>query len=167
MTTHPGDSQALLMATVDHRADSDSPLASRARELTARFVNDALPYLTQLHDRALRMTRNAVDAEDLMQETMLKAYVGFNTFSEGTDFRAWLFRIMTDTYINGLRRVQHRPCEYLTDPITARQLAGQDRHSSRGSRSAGLGALDFWRWVWPSSSSFLARTELSERRLLP
>jgi RNA polymerase sigma-70 factor (ECF subfamily) len=143
MTTHPGHSQDVPMATtVDHLADSDSPLASRAPELTARFVNDALPYLNQLNDRARRMTRNTVDAEDLVQETMLKAYAGFNTFSEGTDLRAWLFRIMTDTYIKGLRRAQHRPSEYLTDHITDRQLAAQDLPSSQGPRSAELDALD-------------------------
>jgi RNA polymerase sigma-70 factor (ECF subfamily) len=131
-----------MATTVGHPADSDSPPASRDPELTARFVNDALPYLNQLHDRARRMTRNAVDAEDLVQETMLRAYAGFNTFSEGTNIRAWLFRIMTNTYINGLRRAQHRPREYLSDHITDRQLAAQDRHSSHGPRSAELDALD-------------------------
>ena len=130
------------MATVDHPADNDSPLASRDRELAARFVNDALPYLNQLHNRARRMTRNAVDAEDLVQETMLRAYAGFNTFSEGTNIRAWLFRIMTNAYINGGRRAQRRPSEYLTDHITDRQLAAQDRHLSQGQRSAELDALD-------------------------
>lgn len=92
------------MATrVDHLADSDSPLASRARELTARFIDDALPYLNQLNDRARRMTR------------MLRAYAGFNTFSDGTNLRAWVFRVTANTYINGLRRTQHRASGYLTD----------------------------------------------------
>ena len=131
-----------MTTTVDYPADSDSLLASRDPELTARFVNEALPYLNQLQNRARRMTRNAVDAEDLVQETMLRAYVGFNTFSEGTNIRAWLFRIMTNTYINGLRRARHRPSEYLSDHITDRQLAAQDRHSSQGPRSAELDALD-------------------------
>ena len=130
------------MATVDHPAGSDSPLASRDPELTARFVNEVLPYLNQLQDRARRTTRNAVDAEDLVQETMLRAYAGFHTFSEGTNIRAWLFRIMTNCHINCLRRAQHRPSEYLTDHISDRQLAAQDRHSSQGSRSAELDALD-------------------------
>ncbi|RDH74172.1 RNA polymerase subunit sigma [Mycolicibacterium moriokaense] len=131
------------METVDHPAcNSGSPPASRDSELAARFCNDALPYLNQLHDRARRMTRNAADAEDLVQETMLKAYVGFNTFSEGTNIRAWLFRIMTNTYINRLRRAQHRPREYLSAHITDLQLAAQDRHSSQGPRSAELDALD-------------------------
>jgi RNA polymerase sigma-70 factor, ECF subfamily len=133
MTTHPDHSQDVPMATtVDHLADSDSLLASRDPELTARFVNDALPYLNQLNDRARRLTRNAVDAEDLVQETMLKAYAGFNTFSEGTNLRAWLFRIMTNTYINYLLRAHHRPSEYLIDHIIDRQLAAQDRQSRTG-----------------------------------
>jgi RNA polymerase sigma-70 factor (ECF subfamily) len=131
-----------MATTVDHPADSDSLRASRDPELTARFVNDALPYVKQLSDRARRLTRNAADADDLVQETMLRAYAGFNTFSEGTNLRAWLFRIMTNTYINGLHRAQHRPSEYLTDHITDRQLATPDRHCSKQSRSAELDALD-------------------------
>jgi RNA polymerase sigma-70 factor (ECF subfamily) len=130
------------METIDHPADSQPPPASRDSELTARFIKDALPYLNQLQHHALRMTGNAVDAEDLVQETMLKAYAGFNTFSAGTNIRAWLFRIMTNTHINCLRRAQHRPSEYLTDHISDRQLAAQDRHSSQGPRSAELDALE-------------------------
>jgi RNA polymerase sigma-70 factor (ECF subfamily) len=120
MTTHPDHGQDVPMATtVDHPADNDSPLASRAQELTARFINDALPYLNQLNDHARRMTGNAVDAEDLVQETMLKAYAGFNTFFDGTNLRAWLFRVMINTHLNGLRRAQHRPSEHFTGSITA------------------------------------------------
>lgn len=131
-----------MATTVDHAADSDPPLSSRDPELAARFVNDALPYLNQLHNRARRISRNAVDAEDLVQETMLRAYAGFNTFSEGTNIQAWLFRIMINTYINGLRRERRRPSEYLSDNITDQQLAAQDRHSSQGPRSAELEALE-------------------------
>ena len=167
-----------MATTVDHPGDSDSPLASRDPELTARFVNDALPYLNQLKARARRLTRNAVDAEDLVQETMLRAYAGFNTFSEGTNLRAWLFRIMTNTYNNGLRRAQHRPSEYLVDHITDRQLVAQDRHCSQGPRLAAATSRCrgsaarlrqsrlWWRWVWPSSSSFFAQPELGDLRVL-
>ena len=123
-----------MARTVDHLADSDSLLASRDPELTARFIKDALLYLNQLDDRARRLTRKAVDAEDLMQETMLRAYADFNTFSEGTNLRAWLSRIMTNTYINGLHRAQHCPSEYLAHQITDRKLAAQARHPSRGPR---------------------------------
>lgn len=142
MASHPDSGQHHFMTTGDHPADGDTPLASRDRELRARFVNDALPYLNQLHAGARRMTRNAEDAEDLVQETMLNAYAGFNTFAEGTNIRAWLFRIMTNTYLNRLRRAQRRPSEYLSDHITDSELAAQDRHSSRGGRSAELDALD-------------------------
>ena len=109
-----------MAATVDHSAGSDSLLVSRDPELTARFVDDALPYVNQLHDRARRLSRNAVDAEDLVQETMIRAYGGFNTFSGGANLRTWLFEILTDTYFNGLHRAQHRPSEYLSDHITDR-----------------------------------------------
>lgn len=131
-----------MAPTVDHLADSDSLLATRDPELTARFINDALPHLSQLSDRARRLTCNGVDAEDLVQETMLKAYAGFNTFSEGTNLRAWMFRIMTSTYINFLLRARHRPSEYLVDHITERQLAAQDRQSPDWPRSFELDALD-------------------------
>ncbi len=131
-----------MATTVDHVADSDPLLASRDPELTARFVNEALPYLNDLDDRARRLSRNAVDAENLVQETMLRAYAVFNTFSEGTNLRAWLFRIMTNTYINGLHRAQRRPNEYLTDHITDRQLAAQDQRFPRGPRSAEFDAPD-------------------------
>jgi DNA-directed RNA polymerase specialized sigma24 family protein len=108
-----------MATTVDHLADSDSLLASRDPELTARFVNDALPYLNQLNDRARRLTRNAVDAEDLVQETMLRAHAGFNTLSEGTNLRAWLFGIMTNTYINYLLRAHHPSLSTLSETLRA------------------------------------------------
>jgi RNA polymerase sigma-70 factor (ECF subfamily) len=130
-----------MATTVDRLADSDSPLASQAPQLTARFVNDALPQLNQLHDRAGHLTRNPADAEDLVQETMLRGYVGFNTFAGGTVLRPWLFRIMINTYLNGLRRAQHGPSEYLT----GRQLAAHDRHASQVPRSAEFRLADYYR----------------------
>jgi len=143
MTTHPDHSQDVPMApTVDHLADSDSLLATRDPELTARFINDALPHLSQLSDRARRLTCNGVDAEDLVQETMLRAYAGFNTFSEGANLPAWLFRILTNTYLNFLLRARHRPSEYLVDHITDRQLAAQARQSPDWPRSFEFDALD-------------------------
>jgi len=144
MTTHPGHGQDLSMTTGDRRADSHSRLAFGTPELASRFVNNALPCATQLNDRARRLTRNRVDAEDLVQETMLRAYVGFDTFSDGTNLQAWLFRIMTNTYINGLRRARHRPSDYLTGHITDRQLAAQDRKSPGRPRTFAFDALDTW-----------------------
>jgi len=77
----------------------------------ASFAELAMPFAPQLYSAALRMTRNAADAEDLVQETYFKAYRSFNTFDEGTNLRAWLFRILTNTYINSYRARQRRPIE--------------------------------------------------------
>ena len=75
------------------------------------FADAAMQYAQQLYSAALRMTRNQADAEDLVQETYLRAYRGFGGFTEGTNLRAWLFRILTNTYINTYRARQRRPTE--------------------------------------------------------
>ena len=119
----------------------DGPEESDA-ELTARFERDAIPLMDQLYGGALRMTRNPADAEDLLQETMVKAYAGFRSFKEGTNLKAWLYRILTNTYINGYRKKQRQPAEYPTEEITDWQLAANAEHSSTGLRSAELEALE-------------------------
>jgi RNA polymerase sigma-70 factor (ECF subfamily) len=83
----------------------------------ARFAEQAMPYAPQLYSAALRMTRNRADAEDLVQETYLKAYRSFATFQEGTNLRAWLFRILTNSYINSYRARQRRPVETDLDDV--------------------------------------------------
>ncbi|MDQ3956225.1 MAG: sigma-70 family RNA polymerase sigma factor [Actinomycetota bacterium] len=82
-----------------------------------RFQRDALPLLDSLYGAALRMTRNPADAEDLVQETMLRAYRAFDRFEEGTNLKAWLFRIMTNAYINTYRKRQREPQKVSTDEI--------------------------------------------------
>jgi len=77
----------------------------------ATFERDAMQYAPQLYSAALRMTRNPTDAEDVLQETFLKAYRAYDTFEEGTNLRAWLYRILTNTYINRYRKQQRRPSE--------------------------------------------------------
>jgi len=111
-------------------------------ELTARFERDAIPLLDQLYGGALRMTRNPADAEDLLQETMVKAYAGFRSFREGTNLKAWLYRILTNTYINSYRKKQRQPAEYPTEEITDWQLAANAEHSSTGLRSAEVEAME-------------------------
>lgn len=111
-------------------------------ELARRFERDALPMLDQLYGAALRMTRNPADAEDLVQETYVKAYSGFKSFKKGTNLRAWLYRILTNTYINSYRKKQRQPAQYPTDEITDWQLAATAEHSSTGLRSAEVEALD-------------------------
>ncbi len=77
----------------------------------ADFERDALQYAKQLYSAAMRMTRNPSDAEDLVQETFLKAYRAYGTFEEGTNLKAWLYRILTNTYINKYRKDSRRPTE--------------------------------------------------------
>lgn len=77
----------------------------------ATFAEQAMPFMDQLYSHAMRMTRNAADAEDLVQETYLKGYRAFDSFKEGTNLRAWLFRILTNSYINNYRKKQRRPDE--------------------------------------------------------
>ena len=107
-----------------------------------RFERDALPFLDQLYAAAMRMTRNPSDAEDLVQETYLKAYAAFHQFEQGTNLKAWLYRILTNTYINSYRRRQRQPVQAPTDEITDWQLAEAESHTSSGLRSAETEALD-------------------------
>jgi RNA polymerase sigma-70 factor (ECF subfamily) len=108
----------------------------------ARFERDAMPFVDQLYAAGLRMTRNPADAEDLVQETMLKAYAAFHQFEEGTNLKAWLYRILTNTYINSYRRRQRQPMQAPTEEITDWQLASAESHTSSGLRSAETEALD-------------------------
>jgi RNA polymerase sigma-70 factor (ECF subfamily) len=79
------------------------------RGLQERFEADALPLLPGLYSAAFRLTRNPTDAEDLVQETYLRAFRGFHQFEEGTNLRAWLYRILTNTFINSYRKKQREP----------------------------------------------------------
>jgi RNA polymerase sigma-70 factor (ECF subfamily) len=114
-------------------------------ERGARFERDALPFLDQLYSAALRMTRNPADAEDLVQETFVKAYSAFHQFAEGTNLKAWLYRILTNTYINSYRAKRRRPEESdlgeLEDFYLYRHLGGLE--GARAGRSAEDELLDF------------------------
>jgi RNA polymerase sigma-70 factor (ECF subfamily) len=110
--------------------------------LTARFERDAIPLLDQLYRGAQRMTRCHSDAEDLLQETMLKGYPDFRSFRHGTNLRAWLFRIMSNTWISAYHKTRRRPPESLSGRITDGHLADCDRHASTGLRSAEIEALE-------------------------
>lgn len=83
----------------------------------ADFAEQAMEYMPALYSAALRMTRNASDAEDLVQETYLKAYRGFGGFKEGTNLKAWLYRILTNTFINSYRSKKRRPDETELDEV--------------------------------------------------
>ena len=107
-----------------------------------RFERDALPQLDQLYRAARRYAHSTADAEDLVQETMMKAYSAFHRFEDGTNIRAWLLRILTNTWIKSYHKRQSRPDEVLSEDITDAQLAAQARHASAGLQSAELIALE-------------------------
>jgi RNA polymerase sigma-70 factor, ECF subfamily len=111
-------------------------------ERGARFERDALPFLDQLYAAALRMTRNPADAEDLVQETFVKAFAAFHQFQEGTNLKAWLYRILTNTFINTYRKRQRQPLQSPTEQVEDWQLAEAESHTSSGLKSAEAEALE-------------------------
>jgi RNA polymerase sigma-70 factor (ECF subfamily) len=133
-------------------ADAELALSSRAMEAVvttetpeerrARFERDALPLLNQLYNAALRMTRNPADAEDLVQETFARAYSSFHQFTEGTNLKAWLYRILTNTFINNYRKRQREPQRAATEEVEDWQLAQAESHMSGGLKSAEVEALE-------------------------
>src|SRR6185295_9622564 len=111
-------------------------------ERVARFERDALPFLDQLYGAAMRMTRNPADAEDLVQETFAKAFSSFHQFRPGTNLKAWLYRILTNTFINSYRKKQREPQQSMAEDVEDWQLARAESHSATGLRSAEMEALE-------------------------
>jgi RNA polymerase sigma-70 factor (ECF subfamily) len=116
--------------------------AETPAERAARFEAEAMPFLDQLYSAALRTTRNPADAEDLVQETFAKAYAAFHQYKPGTNLKAWLYRILTNTYINTYRKKQREPLQSDTAEVEDYQLARAESHTSSGLRSAEAEALD-------------------------
>jgi len=113
---------------VSRRADP----AETPWQRTARFERDALPYLGQMYPAALRMTGNRADAEDLVQETFTRAYASFGQFEPGTNLRAWLYRILTTTFLSSCRKRQREPLPAPVGELQDRQLARAASYPSSG-----------------------------------
>ena len=111
-------------------------------ERTLRFEADAMQYLDQLYSAAMRMTRNPADAEDLVQETFAKAFAAFHQFKPGTNLKAWLYRILTNTFINTYRKKQREPQQSMAEDVEDWQLARAESHTSTGLKSAEAEALE-------------------------
>jgi RNA polymerase sigma-70 factor (ECF subfamily) len=110
-------------------------------ELKARFAAEVWQHVDALSRKARALTHNDADAEDLLQETLLHAYTGFHTFTDGTNLKAWLYRIMHNQWINAYRWRQRRPAELLSGEITDHDLAASGAHTSTGLRSAEAAVL--------------------------
>ncbi len=119
-----------------------APSAENETERAARFETEALVYVDQLYSAALRMTRNPSDAEDLVQEAMAKAFAAFHQYRPGTNLKAWLYRILTNTFINTYRKKQREPLLSSGEDVADWQLARAEAHTSTGLRSAEVEALD-------------------------
>jgi RNA polymerase sigma-70 factor (ECF subfamily) len=136
----PGSTPAKANSAVGKRTFVVSEESVEQRR--ARFERDALPFLDQLYAAAMRMTRNPPDAEDLVQDTYVKAFAAFHQFQEGTNHKAWLYRILTNSFINTYRKKQREPQKTNSDTIEDWQLASAESHTSVGLRSAEMEALD-------------------------
>ena len=111
-------------------------------KLEQRFTDEALPLLDQLYGAAMKMTRNPPDAQDLVQETFAKAFAAFASFEEGTNLKAWLYRIMTNAYINTYRKKQREPHLGVVEELEDWQLGGAESTTAMSSRSAEAEAID-------------------------
>ncbi len=131
---------ALTGSDVPDRRESETD-----DERAGRFERDALPFLDQLYSAAMRMTRNPQDAEDLVQETFAKAFASFHQFRPGTNLKAWLYRILTNTFINSYRKKQRQPQQSIVGDagdVEDWQLARAESHTSSGLKSAEAQALE-------------------------
>lgn len=111
------------------------------QERTLRFERDALAFTDQLYSAALRYTKNPHDAKDLVQDTYLKAFASFHQFEPGTNLKAWLYRVLTTTFINSYRKAQRQPLIANTE-IEDWQLAASASHTSDQGKSAEVEALE-------------------------
>jgi RNA polymerase sigma-70 factor, ECF subfamily len=139
----PSNADPVAVDDLTHASDVQaSDQAETDAERGARFERDALPFLDQLYGGALRMTRNPADAEDLVQETFARAFASFHQFTEGTNLRAWLYRILTNTFINSYRRRQREPQNTASGEIEDWQIARAEPTGSSSTQSAEATALE-------------------------
>ncbi|GAB3906139.1 sigma-70 family RNA polymerase sigma factor [Microbispora bryophytorum] len=117
-------------------------MISTDEQRQAWFEREVVPVTSQLYASAMRLTRNPADAEDLVQETVAKAFTSYHQFREGTNLRAWLHRILTNNFINDYRKKQRSPKLSAAEEIEDWQLAAAESHTSTGLRSAETEALD-------------------------
>jgi RNA polymerase sigma-70 factor (ECF subfamily) len=133
----------LAVMTENIQGTDTVPVANETEaQRRERFERDALQYVDQLYSAAMRMARNPTDAEDLVQEAYTKAYSAFHQYKPGTNLKAWLYRILTNTYINLYRKRQREPLRTGTDTVEDWQMAKAAEHTPAGLRSAEVEALD-------------------------
>ena len=135
------DTDVVEASEVDEESQVDLETET-PQERAARFEAGAMPLIDQLYAAALRLTHNPADADDVVQETYAKAFSAFHQFRPGTNLRAWMYRILTNTFINMYRKQQRRPQESSSEGVEDWQLYAAEQHTSTGLRSAEMEALD-------------------------
>ncbi|WP_442928386.1 sigma-70 family RNA polymerase sigma factor [Microbacterium sp. LB16] len=134
--------EAIDLSGLDWPVMDDTVTADTVGDPRREFEEQAIPFMDQLYAAAMRMTRNPADAADLVQETFVKAYGSWATFSQGTNLKAWLYRILTNTYINIYRKRQREPFQGTIDELEDWQLGGAESTTASHSRSAEAEAID-------------------------
>ncbi|GAT72703.1 MULTISPECIES: sigma-70 family RNA polymerase sigma factor [Microbacterium] len=134
--------EAVDLSGLDWPVMDDTVTADTVSDPRREFEEQAIPFMDQLYAAAMRMTRNPADAADLVQETFVKAYGSWATFSQGTNLKAWLYRILTNTYINIYRKKQREPFQGTIDELEDWQLGGAESTTASHSRSAEAEAID-------------------------
>ena len=134
--------EVIDLSGLDWPVMDDTATADIVGDPRREFEEQAIPFMDQLYAAAMRMTRNPADAADLVQETFVKAYGSWSTFSQGTNLKAWLYRILTNTYINIYRKRQREPFQGTIDELEDWQLGGAESTTASHSRSAEAEAID-------------------------
>lgn len=133
----------LIAAEAPHLPHLDwGAMPEPSKDLKQLFEEQALPYMDQLYAAAMRMTRNPQDAADLVQETFVKAFQAFDRFEQGSNLKAWLYRIQTNTFINTYRKRQRDPYQGSIDELEEWQLAGGESATATIAKSAEAEAID-------------------------
>jgi RNA polymerase sigma-70 factor, ECF subfamily len=137
-------SEAAILQTLELALMSDTTQSDDAAPVDrkALFESQALQYMDQLYAAAMRLTRNPADAADLVQETFVKAYQAFGQFQQGTNLKAWLYRIQTNTFINNYRKNQRNPYQGTIDDLEDWQLGNAESATATSGRSAEAEAID-------------------------
>ncbi|MCY7325881.1 MAG: sigma-70 family RNA polymerase sigma factor, partial [Microbacteriaceae bacterium] len=146
MNTPSEDQQASAAYNLSNEtpvAEADAAHADAVSDVRDLFEEQAIPFMDQLYGAALRMTRNPPDAADLVQETFVKAFAAFGQFQQGTNLKAWLYRILTNTFINTYRKKQRDPYQGTIDDLADWQIGGAESVTQgRATRSAEVEAID-------------------------
>jgi RNA polymerase sigma-70 factor, ECF subfamily len=133
---------AVDISGLDWPVMDDTVATDAVSDPRREFEDQAIPFMDQLYAAAMRMTRNPADAADLVQETFVKAYGSWSSFAQGTNLKAWLYRILTNTYINIYRKKQREPFQGTIDELEDWQLGGAESTTASHGRSAEAEAID-------------------------